>query len=388
MPQGSDTLSRMNRPTLIPGLPRTWRSPVELQLGSDPARAVVLHLSDPRMARLLDLLDGTRAEQTVKLHAASLGIAPADVHALLQTLHTAGLVLPAGELVPVTLTETIRRRLAGEAAALALHRPPPADSPATTLRRRGLARVVITGRGRLGAGIAVALAEAGVGHVHPDLPGLVGAGELAGGPLRESNVGQLRQEAVAAAIEQAAPTTQTHGVRRLPACLVVQLEPERPINLVAAAFAARRQPHLTVAVREGVAVIGPLVSATGRPCLNCLHLHRRERDAAWPSPSRPDAAEPGAVTTLLAATALAAAEVLSFLDEGVTKTLGASIEISHSGQVRRRTWQAHPHCPCAAMSRTDRANQAELLPRLSDLSPALLPNTVDPGCCPRILRSQ
>jgi bacteriocin biosynthesis cyclodehydratase domain-containing protein len=355
----------VNRPTLIPGLTRVWRGASELQLGSDPARAVVLQLPDPRAACLLDLLDGTRPERAVLLHAAGLGVPPAEARALLDTLHAAGLVLPAASLIPATLADHTRHRLLGEAAALAWQHltaepPDPAATPARALRRRAAARVVITGHGRLGAGIAVALAEAGVGHVHPDLPGLVGPGELAAGPLRGIDIGRPRRETIAAAVQLVAPTTQTHGVRRVPASLVVQLDHDQPVTLVAAAHLARRQPHLAVTIREGAAVIGPLVPPTGAPCLNCLDLHRLERDAAWPGGPQRKAAEPGAVTTLLAATAFAAAEVLTFLDGGVPQTLGASAEIGAPGRMRRRTWPPHPACPCARHPRTARADPARI----------------------------
>ena len=344
----------MNRPTLIPGLPRTWRGPSELQLGSDPARAVLLQLPDPRAAGVLDLLDGTRPERAVLVQAAELGVAPDETRALLDTLHAAGLVLPAAMLLPPSLPEPARHRLTAEAAALALREPTayPRDDlePAEVLRRRATARVVITGRGRLGAPIAVALAEAGVGQVRADLPGVVGPGELAGSPLRGDDVGRPRREAITAAVLRAAPGTRTPSVRRGPASLVVQLDHDQPVSLVAAGYAARRQHHLAVTIREGAAVIGPLVPPAGAPCLNCLDLHRRERDAGWPGPARrprSDAVEPCAVATLLAATGYATAEILTHLDGGTPQAVGAATEITAPDRVRRRTWPAHPTCPCA-----------------------------------------
>jgi hypothetical protein len=327
----------VNRPTLIPGLLRIWRGPSELQLGADPSRAVLLQLPDPRTAQVLDLLDGTRAERAVLLRAAELGISATETRSLLDTLQAAGLVLPATSLMP--------GRLSGESAALALgDRTVP---PTSALRRRAAARVVLTGRGRLGAPIAVALAEAGIGHVQPDLPGLVAPGELAGGPLRGTEIGQTRRAAVTEAILRAAPGTATHGVRRGSTSLVVQLDHDQPVSLVAAAHAVRRQPHLVVTIREGVAVVGPLVPPTGAPCLNCLDLHRRDRDEGWPGlPPRPDQPEPCAVATVLAASAYATAEILTYLEGGAPETLGASVEISSPSRSRRRTWPAHPRCPC------------------------------------------
>jgi hypothetical protein len=349
------------RPILIPGLPRVWRGPRELQLGSDPSRAVSIELPDPRVAQILDLLDGTRSERAALSRAAELG-APADqARALLATLQAAGLVLPATELLPNGLPHESRRRLIGEAAALALARKNPAD----ILRRRAACRVVLTGHGRLGAPIAVALAEAGVGSIEADLPGTVGPGELAGGPLRGSDLGRPRREAISDAVLRAAPgsrplpvrdpaapathtrsvpgpaepTSRSPSVRDPAATLVVQLGHDRPSD----------GPHLTVTIREGIPVIGPFVPASGRPCLRCLDLHRQDRDAAWPGPPRrpfPDTVQACAVATLLAATAFATAEVLTHLDGGHPQTLGTAVEITAPGRVRRRRWPPHPACRC------------------------------------------
>jgi hypothetical protein len=335
----------VNRPTLIPGLPRVWRGPGELQIGSDPARALLLRLPDPRCERVLDLLDGSRSERLVLLRAAEFGVPPADCRALLDTLRAAGLTLPASALVPPTMPADSRQRLTGEAAALALRG---SDAPAQILRRRGASQVVLAGHGRLGAAIAVGLAQAGVGHVRPEVTGLVRRGELAGGPLRGADVGRPRRDAIIEALSRSAPGTN-HGVRRATATLVIQLDHDEPVALLAASLANRHQPHLAVTIREGAAVIGPLVPALGRPCLNCLDLHRRERDRTWPGPvsAGSASAEPCAVSTLLAATAYAVAEALAFLDGTVPQTAAATAEITAPGRVRRRSWQPHAECSCA-----------------------------------------
>jgi hypothetical protein len=359
-------------------VPRIWRSRHTLQLGLDPPRAVLVDLPDPRAARILDLLDGTRPERLVLRRAAEYGISPADAHALLDTLHAAGFVLPAPALLPAVLADDARRRLTGEAAALALlrttssprkatHAPtadrrlpgpdrdaagaeaPASRVPAASLRRRRAARVVIAGRGRLGAPLAVALAEAGVGHIHPDLPGPVTVAELAGGPLSGPDVGSPRRQAVASALHRAAPGVQTHPVRRGAASLLVQLGYAQPTALVAAGHASRQQPHLAASVRDGVVVIGPFVPPAGAPCLHCVELHRRDRDADRPEPVGrldPAAVEPCAVATLLAATGYATAEVLTYLDGGRPETLGAAVEIAAPGRFRRRSWPPHPGCGC------------------------------------------
>jgi hypothetical protein len=384
----------VNRPILIPGLPRVWRGPHELQLGADPSRARSLELPDPRAAQILDLLDGTRSERGVLLRAAEQGIPLDQARALLDTLQAAGLVIPAAELLPTGQPHESRRRLIGEAAALALTTASGRRTPAGILRRRAECRVVLIGHGRLGAPIAVALAESGVGAIEADLPGLVTPGELPGGPLRGTDLGRPRRDSIADAVlraapglrslsvrNRAAPTSRPPSVRdpaapdpsspsepdpaapdpsgpsepdpatrggrvgpvRDPAAtLVVALDHDGPPGL----------PHLAVTIREGVPLIGPFVPASGDgPCRHCLELHRRDRDAAWPGSGgrrpRPDDIQPCTVATLLAATAFATAEALTHLDGGRPQTLGAAVEITAPGRLRRRRWPSHPACRCA-----------------------------------------
>jgi hypothetical protein len=378
----------VNRPLLIPGLPRLWRGPREIQFGSDPTRAVSIDLADPRTAQLLDLLDGTRSERAALQRAAELG-APADqAKALLETLQATGLVLAASDLLPTGLPHESRRRLTAEAAALAIARERPAD----ILRRRAAARVILTGHGRLGAPIAVALAEAGVGQVRADLPGTVVPGELPGGPLREADLGRPRRDAISDALLRATPGSRPFPVRPSPAptappppvgapaaldasgphaastalhthaapgTLAAPGAPHAPPRSANPAAALVVQlghhgspegPHLAVTIRDGTPVIGPFVPASGGPCLHCLDLHRQDRDPAWPGPPRRtlhEPVEPCTVATLLAATAFAAAEALTHLDGGLPETLGTSVEITAPGRTRRRRWPPHPACPCS-----------------------------------------
>jgi bacteriocin biosynthesis cyclodehydratase domain-containing protein len=343
----------LRRPTLLPGLARAWRGPHTLQLGADPPRAISIDLPDPRVARILDLLDGRRTERAALARIAADGSSADDARVLLDALHTAGLVLPAADLLPPALPDAARQRLIGEATALALDDRPDRPPPVQILRRRAASRVLITGSGRLAAPLAVALAEAGIGQVHADLAGAVLPSELPGGPLRAGDIGRPRAEAIATAVRRAAPHAGTRTVRRGAASLVLQLGYGEPAALLAAAHAQRRQAHLLVAIRDGSVVVGPLVRPGGGPCLNCLELHRRDRDPGRPGPAGSPAtvAEPCAVATVLAATGYAVAEALAFLDGGCPATLGASVEIAAPGRSRRRTWAPHPDCRCARRPR-------------------------------------
>jgi hypothetical protein len=337
------------RPTLVPGLRRLWRDRHTLQLGVDPARASVLEVADPGVVRLLDLLDGEHTERGVLAYAVRAGIAEADARDLLAALRGANLLLSAGSFLPAALPEPTRRRLTVEAAALALRGRDRCGTPAQLLRRRAAARVVLNGAGRLAAPLATALADAGVGHVNPDLQGVVTPGEPVGGVLRGSDVRRPRASAVADAVRRAAPETQTRAVRAGESAFVVHLGADRPAALLAAGHARRRRPHLMIGVRDTTVVVGPLVPPAGRPCLNCVDLHRCDRDPAWPALAAQlgePAVEPTSASTVLAAAGYAAAEVLGFLDGEAPETVGATVEISAPGRFRRRTWAPHPSCDC------------------------------------------
>ncbi|MFG1950191.1 hypothetical protein [Micromonospora sp. NPDC048830] len=339
------------RPALLPGLTRLWRNRHTLQLGLEPGRAVLVEVAHPRAVRVLDLLDGTRSERMVLAHAAEVDVPPDEARGLLDALRGAGLVVPAHTLLPRDLAGPARSRLAAEARALALSARALPGTPAQVLRRRRAARVLVTGGGRLGAPVAVALAQAGIGHVDPDLSGPVRPADLVGTGLAAADLGRPLASAVRAAVHRAAPGTATHPLRRVRPDLVVRLGVDRPAALLAAGFAQRRQPHLLLGLWEGVPVVGPLVRPPAGPCLNCVDLHRADRDPDWPALAAQLAADAGdqpcGTATLLAAVAYAAAEALTHLDGGAPETLGGAVEVTAPGRLRRRTWPPHPSCRCA-----------------------------------------
>ncbi|WP_431932897.1 TOMM precursor leader peptide-binding protein [Micromonospora sp. RP3T] len=338
------------RPTLLPGLTRLWRDRRTLQLGMEPGPAVLVEVATPGSAYLLDLLDGTRSERAVLAATAAARVPAGEARALLDALRDAGLVVPAQTLLPRDLTGPVRARLTAEADALALAARDLPGTPARLLRRRRAARVLVTGAGRLGAAVAVALAQAGVGHVVPELSGPVRAGDLVGTGLTGAELGRPLAAAVGAALGRCAPGTATGPLRSGRPDLVVQLGVGRPAEALAIGYAHRRQPHLLLDLRGGVPVVGPLVRPPAGPCLRCLDLHRADRDPDWPALAAQlatDRGEPGcAATTRLAAVAFAAAEVLAQLDGGTPETLGAAVEVRGAGRLRHRRWPPHPSCGC------------------------------------------
>ncbi|MFI7070354.1 TOMM precursor leader peptide-binding protein [Micromonospora sediminicola] len=341
----------ITRPTLLPGLTRLWRDRHTLQLGVEPGPAVLLEVTTPATVHLLDLLDGTRSERAVLVAATAARVPAGEARALLDALRAAGLVVPAQSLVPRGLSGPVRARLGTEADALALATPDLPGTPAALLRRRRAARVLVTGAGRLGAAVAVALAQAGVGHVVPDLTGPVRAGDLVGTGLTAAELGRPLAPALRAALGRCAPGTSCHPLRSARADLVVQLGVDRPADALATGYARRRQPHLLLDLRGGVPVVGPLVRPPAGPCLRCLDLHRADRDPDWPALAAQLAADRDeracAATTRLAAVAVAAAEALAQLDGGTPETLGGAVEVRAAGRLRHRRWSPHPSCGCS-----------------------------------------
>jgi hypothetical protein len=309
----------MSCPTLLPGLRPLWRDAHHIQLGTDPERAVILELAVPELAQVLALLDGSRTEDRVLREAAGLGVPPQAGSELLASLCRAGLVVGAHTVLPRTLPEPVRRHLGGELAGLALRRDHPDElpTPAQALHRRAAARVLVQGWPRFATPIVTTLTDAGIGQVTQDGPAVM---PRTGRPTFLVQVGQLQ-----------------------------------PARLAALTAARRRVPVLTVDVRDGVVVTGPLVPPSGSPFLGCLDLHRTDRDAAWPRLAAQLATAPDAplctATTLLAAAAFAAHQVLCWVDGRRAETVGATVEISEPGRTRRRSWPPHPRCDCARLVR-------------------------------------
>ncbi|GAA1361009.1 TOMM precursor leader peptide-binding protein [Catellatospora chokoriensis] len=367
----------MSRPALLPGLRPMWRDRHTVQLGTDPEHAVVLELSHRSAGRLLELLDGSRTERALLAEMARLGMRAEDVREVLAALTQRGLVLPAHALMPAALPAEHRARLAEEAAALALRRES-AGSPARVLQRRGQARVIIAGSGPTARLVATALLDAGVGKVgtvaSPGAAAILHSppgqattphsapaqtATLPGPPHPAATVHSSPEQAGTGphAGQQGSPPAASGGgppaatLRATDATFRVQVG-----YAVSTRGTRRRVPHLALTVRDGVAVVGPLVPVSGGPCLHCLDLHRTDRDPSWPRLVAQLAqvaagGDPCPAATRLTAAGFAAAEVLAYLDGGDPTTIGTTVEINGVLPWRRRTWSPHPSCDCARRRR-------------------------------------
>lgn len=347
------------RPLLNPALRRAWRDETTVQLGTDPAHALVLTGVDAPRRRLLAALDGSLSTADVVALGARLGLPAGQVHRLLELLDDGGALVDASCPPPLGEPRT-RARLAPDLAALTLADPGRATA---TFTRRTRAAVRVVGLGRVGSNAALLLAAAGVGQVRPDDDRPLSPADLPPAGLAPG-FGDPRQEAVARALAAEghgpAPAPQHHDPGDDP-----RERPDDLVLLAPAGPAARADPldvhpllragtpHLLAAVRERVGVVGPFVVPGVTACLRCLDLHRTDRDPRWPFvAAQLGAGAPGdsgacAAAVAAATAAIAVLQVLSWLDTGtLPPTASGTLEVDESGVVRRRPWSLHPGCGC------------------------------------------
>lgn len=337
-------------PVLKPTLRRRWRDAGTLQLGTDPAVAMVLTGLRSSDRIVLDLLDGTRTEPAV-LRAASESGVPADAALrLLGLLRRAGALEDAGTADPLAeVPFAERERFRCELAELSVRAPRP-GAAAEAFGRRHRSTVVLLGGGRLGAPIAALLAAAGIGAVEVSDLSPARPEDAVPGGLSATDAGRPRQDAVAKAGSGA--RIRRRSGSPTDAALVVLAPPPGPDPTTAERLRRDGVPHLAVDIVDGAGIVGPLVLPARSACLRCLDAHRRDRDVSWVPPAERMWPETGGAALTLAIAALATMQVLTFLDEpgsGIRPAvLDGTIELRPPDwRVRRRTWALHPDCGCA-----------------------------------------
>ncbi len=350
------------RPQLKPALRRLWRDASTLQLGLDPASAVVIGGLDPHVARLVESLDGTRDRSGVLTAASQLGVEQRRAGEILELLARAGVLDDAAaDRQPLrALEQRERDRLAPDLAAVSVSSDR-TDGGVATLARRRESVVTVHGAGRVGASIVTLLASAGVGGLAVEDTATSRLADVAPAGLAIDDEGARRQDAALRAARRVAPSVRT---RPRPSdrpdiavlSVVGAVDPRLADRLV-----RRGVPHLFAAVREGTGVVGPLVLPGRSSCQRCHDLHRTDRDPAWPSiaaqlaGTASHATAPCDVVLATTVASHAALQVLAFLDgAGDTAeperlpTVDGTLEIARTdGRMRRRSWSRHPLCGCS-----------------------------------------
>lgn len=368
----------MPRLQLRPGLRRLWRDHTTLQLGLSPVHgAVVAGLRDGDDV-VLAALDGRHDLGQLHEIARTRSVPGSRVDQLVRLLADAGvLVRPAVDRAYLArIGPAATRRLAPDATSWALAYGDAVD-PVTLLARRAGARVVVDGLGRLGAAVAVTLAAAGVGRVEGSDSGAVRPQDVLPSGHAAADVGLARVTSLRRALARAIGSDAGHHGGTVTDEAPTDREappPERPgespdlvvlvrddaVELAAADDLLHREvAHLAVVVAAERVVVGPLVRPGRGPCLRCLHLHRCDRDPAWPqlaaqlASGPPPGSDPcrGESASATAAAGLVALQALTHLDGVVTPvSAGRTLDLTlPDGLVERRRWAAHPRCGCTRL---------------------------------------
>lgn len=363
------------RPLIHPALVRVWRDPTTIQIGLDPARALVLGGLTTLDATVLRSLDG-RADTFMLRSLATDQTGDAGVaDRLLDVLQSAGVLVDCDRLQPADRPDAPQ---VGERAQEVGERPGESDvrapdrasigiltgaidGGAAAMQARSAAWVEVRGAGRVGAQIVRLLDAAGVGRTSAVDPGPVSAHDVAPGGQSARHIGRPRGETIQRFIAGTPARPRATGMRP-PASEADQPTPDFVVLTPAAgtpvvqggeALVAAGIPHLAARVVELTGIVGPLVVPGRTSCLRCLELHRGDRDPAWPRIAA-QAAHRGStvaacdVTLATQVAALAAQQVLASLDGFSPATVDGTIEVSLPyGLPRRRSWHPHPACGCA-----------------------------------------
>lgn len=340
-------------PQVKPALRRLWRDRSTLQLGVDPARALVLRGVTTGVAAFLLELDGTADRPAALRRGTALGLDPRTALDLLECLagHDAladGSSVRSGR---AGLDAVDQERLAPDLAALSLTHPGPGSADGV-LDRRQRATVAVEGCGRVGAAVVGLLAAAGVGAVVSVDPRPVRPADLGPAGVGRPELGRSRGEAAVAAARRTAPGCRTEPTEPDEPAAVTVLSPDSVVDPVRRDRLSRAgRTHLPVTILEGGGVVGPLVVPGATPCLGCVEQHHTDRDPDWPVllaqlTADVPAANTADVTLATMLAAIACRMALSWLD-GATCEPGLVYALSAGETVPRpRTYAFHPTCGC------------------------------------------
>ncbi|MEA5364252.1 hypothetical protein VA596_32300 [Amycolatopsis sp., V23-08] len=323
-------------PALLPGLTVLERGPDEIQIGLDPRHGVAIEGLPANLVTRLRLLDGKHPVERVLLAESEHRD---QLRTLLLQLTALGLVTEAG---PPGAAGP--RGETGMWSLRARH-----HQTALTDRRRTTA-ISVHGDGRLAVAVAVLLANAGIGHVEPRLPGVVTEHDVGTG-FTDADLGRPRGQAVAELLRRVDPRVRVTRLHDRYPDLVLLTDAIVPAPEVVAELMEDGVPHLAVRVRDGTGIVGPLVVPGRSSCLRCADLHRTDLDPCWPRVAgqlagrhqRPDL---GAVQ---ACASLAVAQAMRVLSphELAPPSWNATLEIdAFDGRIRHRGWPPHPRCGC------------------------------------------
>ena len=122
------------------------------------------------------------------------------------------------------------------------------------------------------------------------------------------------------------------------------------------ALVASTVAHLWAYVRDGRAVVGPLVVPGATSCQRCHDLHRADADPAWPALAlawEQQTPRPVSAATVSVLAATTTRQCLAWLRGARPACVGSTLEEQPDGQMLRVSWSVHPGCGCGWGSASD-----------------------------------
>lgn len=325
---------------LRPGVHVLRRGADELQVGLDPARAIVLP-DRPEVRRLVRAL----TSPATRLEEGEYDAGTLEVLAASDLLVDADLLLPLIPTGPTTASRTdgpsgppLRRADVAAVAAEA------GDQTRAVLDRRRRTQVIVATTANPES---AAMAERLVDLLTCAGVSVRGPGDRA--PAGPHERGRRRPAAPAG---PTAPAVDGPAV----GVMVAVGEPARELF---DDWMRETVRHLVLRLSERHAVVGPFVTPGETACLRCIDAHHADVDPAWPLLVSQQAAAsareredtvPEPVDSVLAALAAAwaARELVSAADGRPPVTESSTIRLDpHLTAVETHTWPRHPACGCA-----------------------------------------
>lgn len=346
-------------PTLAPGVHVFHRSAAEVQIGIDPASAII---ADAKlMQQLLPLLVGTNALTTILSEATKLGFDEDSVLNFLDLL--AGLTL----LVDAD-TSTTNRARKGTTNQQRINLLRETSGNQKAIESRALTEIEIRGAGRLGTTICLLLAGAGFPNIRVTDSNPTSISDITPWGASRLDIGSRREIVALQIMERVTKGITNHNnyLRFDSDKKLVVLVPDQTLDfpwfdpMSTDELMGEGTPHLIAAPATNESHVSPVIVPGESPCIRCSYYRECDIDPAWPNICKQFYGLPPqdlAPVNLIFRTALAAVSRISDWIDGISQsnsenhtrfTNAQTMKVyNNSSDYEFEESQFHPSCGCA-----------------------------------------
>ena len=341
---------KLSYPALAPGVHIFERDESSLQIGLDPATAIVANAKLVRS--LLPALTGSREISEVLALAATFNLDKKSVLHFLELLHSLTLIVN----VEPALTDRARDAVT-DFQRLNLLRE--TSSCAKLIEQRSLTEIEIRGAGRLGSTISLLLASAGFPRLRIVDATTTTTSDLTPWGASRLDLGSRRDLVTMQILERITKGITSHNnyLRFKSDQKLVILVPDQIADfpwvdpLSADSLIADGTPHLFAASSTNESHVSSVIDPGNVPCLRCHYYALCDIDPAWPLISQQLTGHPTqdlAPIDLIIRTALAVVErVTTWVDSQSFNPNEIRRIFRNSPDFKITQTEFHPSCGCA-----------------------------------------